>query len=131
MIVMMIPNIIYGISNKNKPINPTNKTLEILEQIGRYGCMALMVINIPHTYLGFLFNEGHTIYLWLNIILLTSYIVIWLICWNKHEAFRAYALSIIPTAIFLLSGILLMYFPLIGFAILFGISHITISIKNI
>lgn len=131
MIVMMIPNIIYGISNKNKPINPTNKTLEILEQIGRYGCMALMVINIPHTYLGFLFNEGHTIYLWLNIILLTSYIVIWLICWNKYEVFRAYALSIIPTAIFLLSGILLMYFPLIGFAILFGISHITISIKNI
>lgn len=131
MIVMMIPNIIYGIFNKNKPINPTNKTLEILEQIGRYGCMALMVINIPHTYLGFLFNEGHTIYLWLNIILLTSYIVIWLICWNKYEVFRAYALSIIPTAIFLLSGILLMYFPLIGFAILFGISHITISIKNI
>lgn len=44
MSLMMIPNIIFGIThNENQP--QVNKTIEALEQVGRYGCFALMIIN--------------------------------------------------------------------------------------
>ena len=47
----MIPNIIFAIKCKNGFENKwNNKTVEILEQIGRFGCFLLMCINIPKTY---------------------------------------------------------------------------------
>ena len=54
MAVIMIPNIIYAITHKQDFENTyKNKTVEILEQIGRYGCFVLMVFNIPYTLFGF------------------------------------------------------------------------------
>ena len=37
----MIPNIIYAVKHKNGEIAYRNKAVEIMEQIGRYGCFAL------------------------------------------------------------------------------------------
>ena len=39
----MIPNIIYAVKHKNGEITYRNKAVEIMEQIGRYGCFALMI----------------------------------------------------------------------------------------
>ena len=45
MVIIMIPNIIYGIKCKDGFINKwNNKTVEIVEQIGRFGCFGFMVV---------------------------------------------------------------------------------------
>ncbi len=53
MAVIMIPNIIYAVKKKNDGNDYHNKAVEIFEQIGRYGCMFLMIFNIPYTYFNF------------------------------------------------------------------------------
>ena len=112
-------------------INPQdNKTIEAFEQVGRYVCFALMIFNIPFAYSGFYFESAELVYLVTNGILTCSYLLIWIICWNRHMKFRSYALSILPTAIFVFSSIILGYYLLLLFSIIFGICHIYISVKN-
>lgn len=51
--IIMIPNIVFAIKNKDGFQNyRNNKSIEILEQIGRYGCFIFMIVNIPKTYFG-------------------------------------------------------------------------------
>ena len=102
MLIIMIPNIIYAIKNRDAFANKwTNKTVEILEQVGRIGCFGFTVFNIPGTWIG----------------------------WWSDEAF-AIALSVIPSAIFLFSGIMSRSILLIISSILFAPAHIWISYKN-
>ena len=129
MSLMMIPNIIFAIThNDNQPQD--NKTIEAFEQVGRYVCFALMIFNIPFAYSGFYFESAELVYLVTNGILICSYLLIWTICWNRHMKFRSYALSILPTAIFVFSSIILGYYLLLLFSIIFGICHIYISVNN-
>ena len=112
-------------------INPQdNKTIEAFEQVGRYVCFALMIFNIPFAYSGFYFESAELVYLVTNGILICSYLIIWIICWNRYMMFRLYALSILPTAIFVFSSIILGYYLLLLFSIIFGICHIYISVNN-
>ena len=108
-----------------------NKTVEVSEQIGRYCCFALMVFQIPYTYFGFWFPHALMVYLAVNGTLCLAYLIFWTICWTKNGKLKALSLSIIPSCIFLFSGIILGYIPLAVFAVVFGISHIYISCKNI
>lgn len=130
-VLILVPNIIYSIKKKDEFINSNNKIINALEQIGRYGCIVFMIFNIPYTYFGFYFKYGLMTYLIINGVLLLSYEIIWIVCWNKHKQFMAYSLSIIPSIIFVLSGILLLNIPLIVIAVIFALSHITISINSI
>lgn len=129
MALMMVPNIVFAITRKNNQPQ-VNKTIEALEQVGRYGCFALMIFNIPFVYSGFYFGSAELVYLVTNGILICSYLLIWIICWNRHMKFRSYALSILPTAIFVFSSIILGYYLLLFFSIIFSICHIYISLKN-
>ena len=131
MAVIMIPNIIYACTKKNENVGAyNNKAAIIFEQIGRYACMVLMVFNIPYAFLGFWFDYGLIVYLCTNGALCFAYLMFWIICWNKNGKLKALALSIIPTAVFLFSGIITAYIPLIAFSVIFGASHILISYKN-
>ena len=129
MSLMMIPNIIFAITHKNNQPQ-VNKTIEAFEQVGRYGCFALMIFKIPFVCSGFYFESAELVYLVTNGILICSYLLIWIICWNRHMKFRSYALSILPTAIFVFSSIILGYYLLLLFSIIFGICHIYISVNN-
>lgn len=107
-----------------------NMVIDVFEQIGRYGCFVLMVFNIPYTYYGFWFQNAYIYYIVVNSILLFLYLLFWIICWSKYKLLKAITLSAIPSLIFIYSGIMLAYYPLIVLSIVFAISHITISIKN-
>lgn len=129
--VIMVPNIICSIKQPDSFINKVNNKLILtLEQIGRYGCFVLMIFNIPFTYFGFWFDYGLTLYIVVNSILILSYIFFWIICWKKHKLLRAYALSIIPSIVFLFSGIVLLSIPLISCSVVFSICHISVSLLN-
>ena len=128
-IILLIPNIVFAIKNKNGS-NYKNKLVEVIEQIGRFGCLLFMVFNIPYTYFNFWFDNALIVYLSVNAFLILMYCILWIIYCNKNNKIKALSLSIIPTLIFLFSGVVLAYIPLIAFAILFGFSHIYISYKN-
>lgn len=130
-IIIMIPNIIFAIKCKDGFQNKwNNKIVEILEQIGRYGCFGLMIINIPGTWFGFWSDEAFAIYLIVNIVLVVAYCILWIICWKKNNIFKALSLSIIPSVIFLFSGVMSRSILLVLSALIFAPCHIMISYKN-
>jgi hypothetical protein len=131
-LVMMVPNIAFMLRKREDTTSSySNKWIEAFEQIGRYGCFFLMVFNIPYTYYGFWFDNAFLIYIVINSTLLIIYLMFWIICWNGRYKLRAYILSIVPSLMFLFSGTILAYYPLIALAIIFAICHITISIKSL
>ena len=132
--IIMIPNIIFAIKNKETFENSIQKKwfkiLEIFEQIGRYGCFFCMMFNISGTYFGFSSNFSFRIYLIINGILIFFYCLIWITHFRKNNLFRGISLSVIPSIIFLFSGIISQSILLIIFAIIFAPCHIAISVEN-
>lgn len=114
LVVIMIPNIIYAIKCKDGFQNKfENKTLELFEQISRFGSFGFMAINV--LYFGFWFDNALSVYLTVNSFLVSLYCIIWFACGKSESLFKALALSIIPSAIFIFSGIMLLHIPLIIF----------------
>ena len=129
--IIMIPNIIYAIKCKDGFINKwSNKTIELLEQIGRFGCFGFMIINIPGTWFGWWSDEVFAIYLIVDVLLVFLYCIIWIACFKKNTVFRALALSVLPSVVFLFSGIMSRSVLLIVSAVIFAPCHILFSYKN-
>ncbi len=131
MLAIMIPNIIFRLKNQDGFQNLwNNRLVEILEQIGRFGCLGFMVFIIPGCRFGFSSDENFALYLIINTLLIVIYCLVWIICFKRNNIFRALALSVIPSLIFLISGALSHYLPLLIAAIIFAPCHIVISYKN-
>lgn len=129
--IIMVPNIIYALKCRDGFVNKwNNKVIEIIEQIGRFGCFGFMVVNIPGTWPGWWSDEAFAMYLIVNSLLIILYCIIWIICFRKNTVFRALALSIIPSVIFVFSGIMSRSILLIVASLLFAPAHILISYKN-
>lgn len=129
--VIMIPNIIFAIGCKEGLKNKwKNKIVEFIEQTGRFGCFIFMIVNIPGTWFGWWSDEAFAIYLIVDTTLVMAYCVIWIICFKNSSMFRALALSVIPSALFLFSGIMSRSILLLVASILFAPSHILLSYRN-
>lgn len=130
-VIIMIPNIVFALKCKDGFVNKyNNKFVEFSEQIGRFGSFIFMIFNIPKTYFGFYFNNGLILYLIVDSILVALYCLIWAICFKKPSVFRALSLSIIPSILFLYSGVMIRSILLIIFSLMFAPCHILISYKN-
>lgn len=131
MAIIMIPNIVYAIKCRDGFGNRwQNKTVETLEQIGRFGCFGFMVINIPGTWFGWWSDEAFAVYLIVDSVLVFSYCSLLIVLWKKNNLLRALALSIIPSVVFLFSALMSRSILLTVSALLFAPMHILISIKN-
>lgn len=129
--IIMIPNIIYAVKCKDGFVNKwNNKGVELIEQIGRFGCVGFMIINVPFTYMGWSNFKAFIVYLTVNFALIFLYCLIWIICFKKNTVFRALALSILPSLVFLFSGIMCRSLLLIISSLMFSFAHILISYKN-
>ena len=129
--VIMIPNMLFAMKCKDGFVNKwNNKSVETVEQIGRFGCFGFMIINIPGTWFGWWSDEAFAVYLVVDAVLVTLYCVIWAVWFRKSSVFRALALSIIPSVLFLFSGIMSRSILLTIAAVLFAPSHILISYQN-
>ena len=127
-VLIMIPNIIYAAGQKQDETQiEVPRGLSACEQVGRYGCIILMWLPLLVWKFGFGSVEEFLIYLIGNGALLLCYFLSWMLYSRKKTLSVAMALAIIPTAIFLLSGILLHHWLLVAFAILFGACHCTIT----
>lgn len=131
MAIILVPNIVFAIRCKDGFANKwENKFIERIEQIGRFGCFGFMIVNIPGTCFGWWSDEAFALYLIADTLLVLLYCLIWILCFKKNSLFRAQALSIIPSILFLFSGIMSRSVLLILSAALFAPSHIAISYKN-
>lgn len=130
-VLIMIPNIIYAIKFRDTKNLCENKIMNILEQIGRYASMFLMIFNIGITEFGFTSIEVFLVYMFGNVILLLLYWIIWILYFIKQNSWKSMALALIPTLIFLLCGITLGHILLIISAVIFGIGHIYVTYQNV
>ena len=125
-VLIMIPNIIYAARQKQDETQiEVPRGLSACEQVGRYGCIILMWMPLLVWKFGFGSVEEFLIYLIGNGALLLCYYLSWMLYSRKKTLSAAMALAIIPTAIFLLSGILFRHWLLVAFAILFGPWYLT------
>ena len=131
MAVILIPNILFAVKCKDGFENKwKNRTVETVEQIGRFGCFGFMIFNIPGTWFGWWSDEAFAVYFVVDALLVGLYCLVWIVCFRKNSVFRALALSILPSALFLFSGIMTRSILLTISALLFAPAHIAISWQN-
>ena len=129
--VIMLPNIVFAVKCKDGFANKVqNKGAELMEQIGRFGCFGFMAIQIPGTCFGWPSDEAFAIYLIVNTVLVLMYCSAWVILWKSRSLLRALMLSVLPSLVFLFSGLMTRSVLLFLSSLLFAPAHIWISYKN-
>lgn len=108
------------------------RAVNIFEQIGRYGSMALMIFPVftRNWKFGFISVTEMLIWVCATVLLLAIYGLLWL----KKSAGGVgilYGLAIVPVILFLLNGMLLRHFTLVAASLIFGAFHLTIVKENI
>lgn len=129
-ILILIPNIIYAVRFPEITNKCKNKAMNILEQLGRYSSMFFIVVSLGSNGFDFSSPALFPIYTLGNGILILYYWVTWGLYFKNKTTIRSITLAVLPTLIFLLSGITLVYVPLIISAAIFGIGHIYVTYKN-
>ena len=96
--------------------------LNILEQVGRYACMALMILPLlPGLEFGFASVGAMTAWLALPTLILLGYALLW--TQTKKGGAVLYGLAILPALLFFACGLLLRHPALAGAAVLCGAGH--------
>lgn len=128
--LLLIPNIVYAVKNKCGENLCKNRLMNLIEQIGRYGCIVLMWLPLFTWEFGFASVFYMLLYVFGNAALVAAYFVLFAVYLKQKSKGLAIALAIIPSLVFLLSGILLRHLPLVCFAVLFAVGHIYVTKKN-
>ena len=129
-LLMLIPNIVFALKKNEKQRNKAGKAVTIIEQIGRFCCMALMIIPLFVWEFGFSPLEFMFVYIILNALLLIMYYVFWALYFKNKSIVNALVLAIIPTLIFIVSAVSVKHWVLLVTAVIFGVSHIYITYIN-
>ena len=129
-ILMLIPNIVYAIKNKNEKNLCTNRLLNVIEQVGRYSCIVLMWLPLLVWRFGFASVFEMILYFVCNGILLAAYWLSFASYMKRRTVRLALVLAILPVCIFLFSGILLRHWLLVCSAVLFAVGHIYVTYRN-
>ena len=128
-LLLLVPNVIFMMKNKDGFENKwSNRAVEILEQIGRFGCF--ISLSIRTGFWGFSSVANLFIYVIVDSVLLIAYLVIWAILWKKPGVTRALLLSIIPSVLFIFSAAISHEYVFLAFSLIFAPCHILISYKN-
>ena len=126
-VCLILINIIAARKGLADSFSSKHLAVNILEQIGRYGCMVFMIIPVFTKGWKFGFRSVLEMILWvcLTVLLLGIYSVLW----TKKAKGRAgilCGLAIVPIVLFLLNGVLLRHPALVVAALVFGVFHLII-----
>ena len=129
---LIIINLIAVRKGLSDSFNSKHLIVNILEQIGRYGCMVLMILPMFTRGWKFGFRSVTEMLVWicLTILLLVIYSFLWIKKANGG-VFVLYGLALVPAVLFLLNGILLRHPALIAASLVFGVCHVLIVKENI
>ena len=105
--------------------------VNVFEQIGRCGCMALMILPLTAGWeFGFASPGRMVAWLVLSAVLLVIYAVLW--CFSRRGGKAVlYGLASVPVCLFLMNGVLLRHWALAAAAMLFGVFHLWIVHENV
>ena len=128
----MVTNLIVAGKGLSDSFNSKNLIVNIFEQIGRYGCMALMILPVftRGWKFGFRFVTEMLVWVFFTILLLLIYSLLWVKKANGG-VFVLYGLAFVPAVLFLLNGILLRHPALVAATLIFGVFHFLIVKENI
>ena len=129
-LLLLIPNIVYALKNREERNLCTNRVMNVVEQAGRYGCIVWMWLPLLVWKFGFRSASEMLLYFLGNGVLLVAYWLVFARYMRKKTAKRALVLAILPACIFLLSGLLLRHWLLVGFGLLFAVGHIYVTTIN-
>ena len=129
-LVMLLPNLVYALNNRGAKNRCRNKLMNVIEQVGRYGCFLLMWLPLLVWEFGFQKLELLVIYLFGNGLLLCAYLIVWVFYFKGKSTCKSMLLAILPTCIFLLSGLTLHHWLLVFSAALFGVGHLYVTWQN-
>ena len=128
---IMIPNVVFAYTHKNGFENRySNKCVEILEQIGRVGCFVFIFVSVPPLVKGFWFDGGELVYIICGSALTLAYVIGWLMFWRENSIRKSLFLSIVPSLMFIVCGVVSLNIPLIAASVIFAPCHVHISYKN-
>lgn len=83
-LVILIPNLVFAMRCKDGFVNRwQNKTVETLEQIGRFGCLLFMIVQIPGTVFQPWSDTVWMLYFLLDTVFALAYCTIWIVCFRK------------------------------------------------
>lgn len=128
--ILLIPELLFAIHHPPKEEKPKNKIMNIVEQIGRYASMILLIMPLGIMEFGFASAEEMIIYFALNGVLLLVYCLVFFLFSKKQSLSKALILAFIRIAVFLLCGILLRHWLLVVSAAIFAIGHIFMTVKT-
>ena len=104
------------------PMQSRHKLLNVFEQIGRYACLALLVLPLlPGFRFGFASSGAMVLWLIGALVLLLCYTILW--TQAKRGGAVLFGLAVVPALLFLLVGLLLRHWALVAAAVLFGVCH--------
>ena len=129
---LIVINVIVARKGLSDSFNSKHLIVNIFEQIGRYGCMALMILPVFTRGWKFGFRSVTEMFVWicLTILLPAIYSFLWVKKVNGGVSVL-YGLTFVPAVLFLLNGILLRHPALVAASLVFGIFHFLIVKENI
>ncbi len=128
--LVMVPNLLFALRGGAVGEDRAGRALVAAEQIGRYGVMLLLCVNIGPLEFGFGSDELFAVWLIGAAALLLAYWAVWLLFFRKQTRGRALALAVLPGALFLWTGLLARHWALLGLAALFAAAHIALTAVN-
>ena len=129
-ILLLIPNIIYAFKFRSQKNKCNNKFMNVLEQIGRYASMFLMVFNIGIAEFGFSSAGAFLLYGFGNAFLMLVYWIVWMLYFYRQDFRKMMLLAVIPVCMFILNGVTLGHVLLIISGVIFGIGHISVTLHE-
>ncbi|MPN25406.1 hypothetical protein SDC9_172815 [bioreactor metagenome] len=130
--LLLIPNLVYALRRPSAAVHQKpGRLLGLAEQVGRYGCMLLMVVNLGLTEFGFSSKGAFVLWLLGNGVLLLVYWVCWLFYFKRPVKRRAVVLAVAPGLLFLLNGLILRHWALVGCAVLFCAAHPRVALAGL
>ena len=132
-VLMLVPNIVWAVKNPNQQNLCKNRFMNILEQVGRYGSMALMVLPLGVSGGEFGYRSAGEMIVWCAVCsaLMLAYWICWTVMLRRGGSLgTALPLAIIPSVIFIARGLVLAHWPLAAAGVIFAIGHIYITCVN-
>lgn len=129
-VLMLIPNVIFTLKCPGEGVSNDKRMINVLEQVGRYLSIFLMIFPVGASESGFTSIGAFFVYGIGNSVCILAYWVIWMLFFHKRSRWKRIMLSVIPTCIFVMSGITSGQILLVISGIIFGLGHIYTMVKG-
>ncbi len=130
MLCLLLPNAIYS-AKPHDTQEHCSTHLIVLETILRFGCMALMVVRFDFADVGFANDADRLRWFWWVGSLIALYWACWLLFARKGAClWTTLPLTLLPCAVFILTGVWMQSPALIVCGGAFAVVHLIVSLVN-